>query len=76
MSDPSLHVINVAPGNAAGLTPGTYVRLLDLVAWLNFRRKPNIAKAISEQALTGDTSNVKYAQIGNGGKLRKVGRGA
>lgn len=72
--DPPLHTITVAQGNSAGLTPGTYVRLLDLVHWLNMRGKGRTGQAISEQALNGEMSAVKGANIDGAGNTVATGK--
>jgi hypothetical protein len=49
-----LRVIKIVPGNQAGITPGTYVRMMDLVDWLKARDLPKTAKAISDQVFQSD----------------------
>lgn len=70
--DPPLYTITVSERNAAGFTPGVYVRLSDLQKWLNNRKLKKTSKALRYQVIDGVSSEVKTAGISTNSKRKVV----
>ena len=60
---PDLRVIEIFKENGAGITPGVYVSVEDLIEWLNRRNLKLAASVLYEQAVEGTSLEVKYAQV-------------